>query len=161
MPKKTAAGAEEAAKWRAFRRYLEDLDKYEKISESRAVIERYISYAIAFECESIWISRYWNVGGFSFDWLDVPSGPSSYPRHTTVYGSPGGGSIDLPDVDMPDLDMPDFQKMSGKAASGMQHGSDNLSTVFNVVGVLLQVAGAFAGGGGSGGSSGGGGGGFK
>jgi hypothetical protein len=161
MPRKTAAGAEEAAKWKAFRRYLSDLDKYEQISESKAIIEKYISYAIAFECESLWVARYRDAGHFSFDWLDVFSNGTRYPRHTTVHGSIGGGSVGIPDVDLPDVDMPDIQGMSNKASSGMQHGSDDLSAVFNVVGVLLQVAAAFAGGGGSGGSSGGGGGGFK
>ncbi len=161
MPRKTAAGAEEAAKWKAFRRYLSDLDKYEQISESKAIIERYISYAIAFECESLWVARYHDIGRSSFDWLDVFGNGAGYPRPTTVHGSGGSGHVGVPDVDLPDVDMPDIQSMSNKASSGIQRGSDDLSTVFNVVGVLLQVVAAFAGGGSSGGSSGGGGGGFK
>jgi Predicted membrane protein (DUF2207) len=161
MPRKTGAGAEEAAKWRAFRRYLADLDKYENISESKSIVERYLSYAIAFDLEFVWVGRFKETGGFSFDWLDVFDWNGSGPRRSTHHGWGGGyGSLDIPKVDMPDVHVPNVQSVSNSAASGIQKGSNDLGDVFNVVGALLEVVSAFSGGGG-GGSSGGGGGGFS
>jgi hypothetical protein len=159
MPRKTAAGAEEAAKWRAFRRYLEDLDKYEKVTESSTIIERYLSYAIAFECEKIWIGRYQDAGSFSFDWLEVFGwdDDGSYRPSPANWGS----TVSVPNVDLPNVGMPDVQSLSTKSALGIQKGSDDLADVLNVVGAILEVVSAFSGGGGSGGSSGGGGGGFS
>jgi uncharacterized membrane protein len=163
MPRKTAKGSEEAAKWRAFCRYLEDLDKYDQLTESSKIIERYLSYAIAFECEQVWLTRYRDSGFFTFDWLEVfgrdsdrPYQPASYDLGRGVGDLHGG----LPDLNMPNVDLPDIQNVSTKSAAGLQKGSSDLSDALNVVGAILEVVSAFSGGGGSGGSSGGGGGGF-
>jgi uncharacterized membrane protein len=164
MPRKTAKGAEEAAKWRAFRRYLEDLDKYEKVTESSAIIERYLSYAIAFECEQVWLARYRDTGFLSFDWLEVFGRDSDRPYQASTFdwgGSAGVSRVDWPNVNSPDIDLPNLQSMSAKSAAGIQEGSDGLSDALNVVGAILEVVSVFSGGGGSGGSSGGGGGGFR
>ncbi|MDF3017569.1 MAG: hypothetical protein K0R44_2794, partial [Thermomicrobiales bacterium] len=45
MPRKTAAGAEAAAKWRAFRNYLASIERYEKLDEAQGIFDRYLPYA--------------------------------------------------------------------------------------------------------------------
>ena len=48
LPQKTAAGAEATAKWRAFRTYLADLEKYEKVDEAKHVFDQFLAFVIAF-----------------------------------------------------------------------------------------------------------------
>ncbi|MFN8567824.1 MAG: DUF2207 domain-containing protein, partial [Kouleothrix sp.] len=45
MPRKTQPGALAAAKWLAFRRYLERIDKYANVAEAKDQFERYLPYA--------------------------------------------------------------------------------------------------------------------
>jgi len=58
MPRRTEAGAEAAAKWMAFRRYLTDIQKYEKLEESTAIFDKYLPYAIAFGIEKSWVEKF-------------------------------------------------------------------------------------------------------
>ena len=56
MPRKTVAGAESAAKWRAFKSYLADLDQ-QKIGDNAAgIFEKYLPYAVAFGLERTWVT---------------------------------------------------------------------------------------------------------
>ena len=61
MPKKTAAGAEAAAKWRAFRRYLDDIEKYEDINEGQEIFDRYLPFAVAFGLDRSWVGKFASV----------------------------------------------------------------------------------------------------
>ena len=111
LPRKTEAGAEAAARWRAFRKYLDDIEKYEKLDEAQAIFDRYLPYAIAFGLERSWVEKFAGVqtptpawyggGGFAggggyggAGWGDV--GPDLSPRRrrgrrgSTVI-MPGGG----------------------------------------------------------------------
>jgi hypothetical protein len=170
MPRKTRAGAEAAAKWRAFRRYLDDIEGYEKVSESRQIFDQYLAYAVAFGIDTAWVRKFAAVETETPGWFeqvgDVELSPSGHP--SGGYGSwptgsgPRGGSgggMDLPDVDLPK--MPSLQGASNRASSGMQKGSSGFSDLLNVAGAIFAILDAFSGGGGSGGSSGGGGGGFS
>src|SRR5699024_3411924 len=62
MPRKTLKGAEAAAKWKAFKRYLEDIENRRNISESQEIFERYLPYATAFGLEASWISKFERAG---------------------------------------------------------------------------------------------------
>ena len=170
MPRKTRAGAEAAAKWRAFRRYLDDIEGYEKVSESRQIFDQYLAYAVAFGIDTAWVRKFAAVETETPGWFervgDVVLSPSGHP--SGGYGSwptgsgPRGGSgggMDLPDVDLPK--MPSLQGASNRASSGMQKGSSGFSDLLNVAGAIFAILDAFSGGGGSGGSSGGGSGGFS
>jgi len=167
MPRKTATGAEEAAKWQAFRRYLKDIEKYEHLPEESEIFERYLAFAVAFGLDSDWVGKFHSVGAplptwFEGGMLGSPVGRAFTgwnwgPSIGPGYGGGGGGGIDLPDVKMPG--MPNLQSMSNKASSGVQSGSSGLMSLLNLAGVILEVVSAVSGGS-SGGSSGGGGGGF-
>src|SRR5258706_9704714 len=58
MPAKTQAGAQEAAKWRAFRTYLKNIKKYTDVSQATDQFDRYIGYAVAFGLANEWIHNF-------------------------------------------------------------------------------------------------------
>jgi uncharacterized membrane protein len=51
MPAKTLKGAQEAARWRAFRQYLEHIGKYADLKEAAGQFDRYLPYAVALGIE--------------------------------------------------------------------------------------------------------------
>ena len=81
MPVKTELGAEEAAKWRAFRRYLDNLDKYDSVEEAKGIFERYLPYATAFGLDKRWIETFASVRTPAPQW----------------FGGGGGGPIIIAD----------------------------------------------------------------
>jgi hypothetical protein len=167
MPRKTPLGAEAAAKWRAFRRYLDDIEKYEKVEESREIFDKYLPYAIAFGLENSWVTKFASVGAPTPGWYGpvVIGGPfdtDPFPRRgrfgrhrggTVLVGPGGGGQRDGGgDIDLPD--MPDMQDMSDRTGKSLQRSSDSLLDMFNTA---AKVFGGFGGGGGGSGWGGGGG----
>src|SRR5690606_17925407 len=61
MPRKSKKGAEEAAKWIAFREYLENIEKYADLDNVAKDFDRYLPYAVAFGLEKSWIRRFSKV----------------------------------------------------------------------------------------------------
>lgn len=61
MPAKTRKGAEEAAKWNAFREWMRNLDKYSDAEQVAAHFDRYLAYAIAFGMDRSWVQRFSKV----------------------------------------------------------------------------------------------------
>jgi uncharacterized membrane protein YgcG len=61
MPRKSQKGAEEAAKWLAFKRYMENIEKYTQVAEVKEIFDRYLPYAIAFGLEDEWIKAFSRV----------------------------------------------------------------------------------------------------
>ncbi|CAN5442279.1 hypothetical protein BH09CHL1_BH09CHL1_24810 [soil metagenome] len=175
LPKRTEKGAEAVAKWQAFKRYLDNLEKYDTIETARANFNRYLPYAIAFGLEKSWVERFYHSGTNIPSWVDpttigdvVVNLPRTHRRGNwggpIIIGTPtghggGGGSGDGGGIDLPD--MPDLQKTSDSAARGIGGASKGAVDVLNVIGAIFEIASIFTGGGGKGGSSGGGGGGFN
>ncbi|HIE37984.1 MAG TPA: DUF2207 domain-containing protein, partial [Anaerolineales bacterium] len=58
MPTKTRKGAEEAARWRAFKRYLEQIEQYTDLQEATDQFEKYLPYAIAFGLDRTWTRKF-------------------------------------------------------------------------------------------------------
>ena len=84
MPRRTKNGSEEVARWRAFKRYLQNLEKYTKVEEATEIFERYLPYAVAFGLEQSFIRKFEKVDAPPPTWW-IPYGmPRPY------YG--GGGS---------------------------------------------------------------------
>lgn len=179
LPKRTEKGAEEVAKWRAFERYLKNLENYDTIETAQQNFNRFLPYAIAFGLETTWVARFYASGISTPSWIEpttigdmvgdvvvnLPRGRrrGGWSGGPVIIGDPrpsgggdGGGGIDLPDVNMPDL-----QKTSDSAARGLTGASKGAVDVLNVIGAIFEIASLFGGGGGKGGSSGGGGGGFN
>jgi uncharacterized membrane protein YgcG len=164
MPRKSDAGAEEAAGWEAFKRYLQDIERYEDLEEKKAIFERFLPYAIAFGMEKDYINKFSKVEAPAPIWYH-PYPPIIYgtgrpfPRETgggmTPVSSGGGGG------------MPSLQGMSNSMSASLQSMSNGLQTMLNSAANTLTSqprssggsSGGWSGGGGGFGGGGGGGGG--
>jgi hypothetical protein len=175
MPRKTLKGAEAAAKWKAFKRYLEDIEHRQNIAESQGIFEKYLPYATAFGLEQSWITKFERAGTPMPGWFGG-AGPVLMPGggYGRGYRRGPGGVIILPGGGFggsgssggqgasgggDGVDIPGMQDLSDSAAGGLQGGSDSL---LDMLGTASRVfgGGSGRGGGGSFGSWGGGGGGF-
>ena len=175
LPQRTEAGAEAVAKWRAFERYLADLDKYDSVETAKVNFDRYLPYAIAFGLEKVWVARFESAQSANPGWLNpgevtagVPGGRRGSTWNGPIIigtggypGSGNGGGGGLPDVNLPDMKMPDLQDASDSAARGLTSASKGGVDLLNVLGGIISIASIFVGGSGDGGSSGGGDGGFS
>lgn len=170
MVRKTLEGAEAAAKWKAFKRYLEDIDKNADLEESQDIYERYLPYAVAFGIEKGWVTKFESAGAQTPDWFGG-GGPiiitSSGEQHRT--GGSGGGWIyggsGVPGGDSGGSGggwgIPDLQGSSDSASRGLGGASGSLLGMLGTAAkVLSDSSGGGGFGGGGGGFSGGGGGGF-
>jgi Predicted membrane protein (DUF2207) len=162
MPRRTPAGAIEAARWRAFRAHLAQPDAPERASRPED-----LAYAVAFGIDRSFLRRLESIGTKPPDWYVSPAGGSfGMPGSVVIlpggfgggYGpaggpwagpttrhSPGAGGFELPGVPNP------------------QGWSDSLSDLLNGASDALGAGGGsggwsgggFGGGGGGGGGSGG------
>ncbi len=183
MPQKTRTGAEAAAKWAAFRRYLDDIERYEDLEAAKSVFNQYLPYAVAFGLDKAWVAKFARVRPPMPEWFDQASGfpdvfVGTYPgrrrrrrdggwvttggyggwgdisRGGGAKGQRGGGGIDVPDVDMPDL-----QDASDQTGRTLNQGSGGFMDMLNSASEMF--GGMSSGGGGSGGGWGGSGGGGR
>jgi hypothetical protein len=92
MPRKTATGAEEAARWRAFKEYLRNIDKYSNVEEQKTIWDRYLPYAIAFGIDKDYIAKFQAVDAPAPGWY-IPSPDLYGPYHRRYYGP---GPVILP-----------------------------------------------------------------
>jgi uncharacterized membrane protein len=133
MPAKTRKGAEDAAKWNAFREYIRNLDKYRDVQEAAEHFDDYLAYAIAFDADRGWIRRFTEVE-------HVPIPPWYFPtyfgpyRRGYVAGSPlhrpsgGVGPGELARAGDGGLSLDD---VSGQIAGGLESVSKGLTTMLN------------------------------
>ena len=161
MPRKTEVGATEAAGWKAFKRYLQDIERYDNLQEKVAIFERFLPYAIAFGIDKSYIKKFAQVQAPAPGWY--------YPYPPVVlYGAGGFGRREGgigPTAEGGGLGTPSLQGMSNSMSSSLQSMSDGLVTMLNSAASTLTSSpsssssghGGWSGGGG--GSSGGGGGG--
>ena len=61
MPAKTREGALEAAKWNAFLRYIDNVEKYQDLEDAAVNFDDYLAYAVAFGLDKSWIRRFAKV----------------------------------------------------------------------------------------------------
>ena len=169
MPRKTDMGSEQAEKWRAFSRYLQQMQKYTNVQAAADKFQQYLPYAVALGVERE-LTHQFNSVPSAMPTYYAPYGyyPGYYPVGTGAggersMGSPmgGGGS----GGGMPSLDPGQaMQGMSDSFAGAMQGMSDSFASMVNSASSALvsqpQSSGSSGGGwGGGGGSFGGGGGG--
>jgi uncharacterized membrane protein YgcG len=137
MPRKTLKGAEAAARWLAFQRYLDEIERYDNVADARAIFNRYLPYAVAFQLERSWVRKFARVDtpgpswyGPYGDWDDGPGRRGRLPRGRrggdviVIPGGGGGGSG-------VDVDIPDVQDMSDTAGRSLQSMSDGLFNLFD------------------------------
>lgn len=158
MPQKTRHGAESAARWRAFRTYLQSIEKHEDLAEARALFDRYLSYAVAFGMEKRWLAAFAAAGVTRPGWFDSPSvgdaddiGGTLLDTMQTawIFGHiGGGGGVDLPNVGMPNIDVPnigmpnlgdaDLQGMAEAMGGGLQDMSGGLAGLLDSAGGIFD-----------------------
>jgi hypothetical protein len=156
MPQKTRHGAESAARWRAFRTYLRSIQKYENLEESKALFDKYLSYAVAFGLQKQWVSSFAAVGASTPAWFDTPAfgGGVGWDPFDTAFdtvraghmighlggGNIEGGDINMPNVDLPNVGMPDvdLQGMAEGMGSGLEAASSGLGGLLDVAGGIFD-----------------------
>jgi uncharacterized membrane protein YgcG len=169
MPSKTEAGSEAAARWEAFKRYLDDIDKYTNLEDAQDIFERYLPYAIAFGLDKEFIRKFSAVETPAPEWYR-PAGPviiphaRPYPRgripQPSSAGDAGriGRAAPAPREGRP---APSLDGMSKGLSRSLNDMSVGLSSMLNSASRTLGSRPAPKGGGGSGRGWSGGGGGFS
>jgi hypothetical protein len=153
MPAKTRKGSELAARWKAFRRYLREIERYTDLAQATDQFEKYLPYAIAFGLDRNWVQKFSRVETAHVPvptwYVSTPADSGRSRSSSSGSGMRFGGSV------------PSLQTMSDGMAGGLQAMSDGLTSMLNSAASTLSSAPSSSGGGGGGGgfSAGGGGGG--
>ena len=189
MPQRTRAGAEMKMRAEAFKRYLQNIERYTDLKAATDQFSKYLPWAIAFGLDKTWVRKFASVNAPAPDWY-VPYGYGyGYPYYRTGYGGSGGGMQSVAqggpasgDISGAARAAPSIGGLNQGLTLGMAGISDGLTGMFNSVSrtftsqpqpVASSSGGSWGssssfgggggfsgGGGGGGGSSGGGGGGF-
>ncbi len=172
MARRTRAGALEAARWRAFGRYLAQSELRDGHQD---VLERYLPYAVALGADREWLRKFASVGTPPPRWYGPMGGGYGSGGIPPIIILPGGGGWGGPgprhrsggEPNAPadgGIGFPTPQDVSDRAAGGLQSWSDALADLLNSASDALSRGGGsgdWSGGGGGGdGGGGGGGGGF-
>ncbi len=162
MPRKTDFGSQEAQKWRAFQRYLEEIQRYTDVQAAADKFQKYLPYAVALGVEKQLTAQFNSVPAamppyyIPYGWYPYGANPMGTSASGTSVGGGGVGNFD-PGAAM--------QTMSNSFGSAMQGMSDSFTDMVNSASSILTSqpsssgSGGSSGWGGGGGSFGGGGGG--
>ena len=153
MPRKTRRGAEEVAKWRAFKNYMQNLEKYTHVQEATDQFDRYLPYAIAFGIDRSWIRKFKPVQSMPVPVWYIPYG-HYHGEHSHGGAAPTAGEFQAPSLQgMSDGLAGSFQSLS----DGLSHMLNSAASTFTSVPSSKSSGHGWSGGGFSGGFSGGGG----
>jgi uncharacterized protein (TIGR04222 family) len=164
MPAKTALGAEEAEKWRAFQADLSSIARMGDAAPALAAMERYLPYALALGVSSMWVDRFAGAMPVTH-WAHVVRDrvseiDPSLPEHGWGEGLemgadvlsvgarlPGAGvpSFDLPNV--PSVGAPSMETLgavSGAAGEGVEGASNFVMGLLSAAPGAGKVAGSAA-----------------
>lgn len=161
MPVKSKKGTLAAAKWDAFKEFLQNAERYGDLGEATDIFEKYLAYATAFGLERTWIRKFSSVPATPIPhWYGPYYGPGYGRRHGQRSLKRGGG------VAGSGRGAPSLDGMSEGLGGGLQSMSDGLGRMLSSTATVLRStppSSSSGGGGGgfsggfSGGSSGGGG----
>lgn len=133
MPRKTRAGAEAAARWLAFRRSMEAVDRLHEQHGGQEDFERYLPYAVVFGIQLPWIDAFSRATTAAPTWHELVNLDGNWLDATWRSGA--RVPVPTPDLDLPNLpDVGGLQGMSSLASSSLQASSDTLFDLFNEVG---------------------------
>lgn len=132
MPAKSRAGAEEAAKWNAFREYLRNLDKYDQAERVAAKFDQYLPYAVAFGIDRSWVQRFQRVEQMSIPPWYFPTYLGGPYRRGYVPGTPLGrpfsGTPGMGDIARADMGG-SLDDVAGNISRGLESMSTGLTTM--------------------------------
>jgi len=168
MPRKTPQGVEEAAKWLAFKRYLQTIEKQADLQVVKDKFEEYLPYAMAFGLERRLIQQFAAVDAPAPSWwgpVYLPGRVYPYPGGSLAQGSNPAGGPPGP-LAGEGGGAPSLAGMSRGIGASLASMSAGLGDLLNSAGSVLTSApssssrsggGGWSGGGFSGGGGGGGG----
>jgi uncharacterized membrane protein YgcG len=173
MPRKTAKGAEEAAKWLAFKRYLQTIEKHGDLAEVKDKFEEFLPYGIAFGLERSLINKFKAVDTPAPSWwgpVILPRYGYGYPHYGGTLGGPAAGPVGEPPGPLAGEGggIPSLTGMSEGVGASLASMSEGLGAMLSSASSTLvstpppqtsSSRGGWSGGGWSGGGFGGGGGG--
>jgi hypothetical protein len=166
MPRKTDFGSEESEKWRAFRRYLENIQKYTGVAQAATKFQQYLPYAVAMGVDQQYIRQFTNVPAnvapaMPLWYMPIGWNPYMYGGAGNTGQSLGGPAGQAPMGGGGGFDVGGaMQGMSNSVGSAIQGLSDSFTSMVNSASSVLTSAPSSSGSGGGGGGWGGGGGGF-
>lgn len=126
MPAKTQKGADTAAQWLAFKKYLQEIEKYTNLQEAGEIFEAYLGYAIAFGLERTWITKFSSLPNTRIPRWYVPTRPHHHPQ--TGPAASGTGPISAPSL----------EGMSGGLSRGLEGMSGGLTRMLTSANTILQ-----------------------
>ncbi len=139
MPQRTTLGIEEAARWRAFRRYLKNLQQFGDLESAQAVLDRHFSYAVALDVEEIVLRQAEKMEARVPIWM-VPVPVQIGPTVARAQGRPGLRERVTEELRMPQPTSeaprtakvrPSLSQRPTGADVGLQGLSDSLSRSLN------------------------------
>jgi uncharacterized membrane protein len=148
MPAKTRQGAEEAARWRAFQKFLANIEKYKDLKEATDLFEKYLPYAVAFGLDRKWVMAFSRVEATPVPRWYVPRyGPVIMPggpgRMVGIpAGVPGAGKVEAAPAGLPGAGgapAPSLSGMGQNLAGGLQSFSDGMVTMLNTTARTLNI----------------------
>jgi hypothetical protein len=171
MPRRTRAGALEAAQWRAFERHLRTIEGQRDARSDADTFERYLPYAIALGIDREWVTKFSTAGTPAPRWYrsEVPpvimTGPGSFGgfpgpgRHGRMPRGPARGMPGIPPA-TPGRDQGPRQPQPGQSGGGLgdlsQQGAGGLEGLSgSLIEMLNRASEVMSKGGGSGWSGGG------
>jgi uncharacterized membrane protein len=134
MPAKTRKGAEDAAKWNAFREYLVNLDKYDSAEKAAANFDDYLPYAVAFGVDRAWMRRFSQVENVPIPTWYYPTYVGGPYGRGYVAGSPlrsPSGAVSPGELARAGEGGMSLDDVSGKISGGLESISSGLTTMLN------------------------------
>ena len=154
MPRHTAKGALEAARWKAFARFLTHVERETDLGQVRELFDRYLPYAVAFGLDKQWVAKFATVETPAPTWyVPFPSAHAQRGQQHYEGEAIGAGKASVTGSGL--------QQLSDHGALSLQSISDSLLTMLNATAASFSPPSKSGSGGGgwSGGGAGGGGGG--
>ncbi|NJO04357.1 MAG: DUF2207 domain-containing protein [Chloroflexaceae bacterium] len=131
MPRKTRKGAIAGAQIQAFKRYLEQIERYDNVAQARERFEEYLPYAIAFGIEKRVVRQFEAVQTPAPLWY-VPYGYGYGYGYGTAAGSAEHGSIgDAGGGGGGGFAPPSLDTAAGGAFAGLDRMSSGLFSMLN------------------------------
>lgn len=146
MPRKTPEGSEAAAKWRAFKRYLQSIEPQRDLKEASDIFDRYLSYAVALKMDRQWIGMFSAVGVAKPGWFGGPDigdivilgdmgNLGDVAGAGRLFGDLGGS---VPDMSMPNVSGTSMQGAADALGGSLQVASDGLTGLLDAAGSIFD-----------------------
>ena len=92
----TRQGAQAAAKWRAFKRYLQNVQQYTEVKQAQDQFEKYLPFAVAFGVTGDWIHAFEETATPAPEWYHMPDVSTHKASHETTQSHGAFVSFDTP-----------------------------------------------------------------